>query len=221
MPCLQLPPAGNQSALNLPPRNALREAKPLTCHLWDVPDPPKVRGWLQMGSGFVLLHCCHSELGESFLPSSKTQTGEADPDPSAPKAPAGPRLLCTRAQLLHLISNVEQDVLNGFRKSLAKKRVVMWMKRSQCVCSTVLAIRQLLVFIWRKSSLWNSWNYMVQKAGTTIKYNKAWGAWGRTDCAKEMSWKFFPSEVTLIFMILLFLKCHLQKKMHYITERYC
>lgn len=72
MPCLQLPPTGNQSALNLPPRNALREAKAPTCHLWDVPEHPQIHGMAM--DGVKGLSCCTAavlNLGKAFSPAAK------------------------------------------------------------------------------------------------------------------------------------------------------
>lgn len=68
----QLPPTGNQSALNLPPRNTLREAKaphlsPVGC-TWT----PQIHGMAM--DGVMGLSCCAAavvNLGKAFSPAAK------------------------------------------------------------------------------------------------------------------------------------------------------
>lgn len=103
--------------------------KPLTCHLWDVPEHPQIHGMAK--DGVKGLSCCTDailNLGKAFSPAAKHRQETL---PQFHHLPGHQQDISCFAPGHSYTSylNVQQDVFNGFKKSLAKKRVI-WMKRS-------------------------------------------------------------------------------------------
>lgn len=179
----QLPPSGNQSALKLQ-SHLIKKMPP------GRPVPPQATHLSSVG--LTLIHSAtsvwdvpqNSRTGASMCPVSRLQywsgekaaKGKQGPELPPLKPSAGSLLHCTGVTATSLQGKCATGSLWWLQKEFSLKLrgdLNEYLMNTSAACDTVLAIRQLLGLVWRKSSIWNSWKYTMWKTGLAIKYNKA------------------------------------------------